>query len=220
MLKALVYFICNYRTAALLQSVWEAVMGMPGEKYVVAAADNALQIAVRNVLNPRGYLFLGNCNDAVSLLRLIRSYDPDFIVADMNMPLRDLRITLETIDDEMLCACVIIGEYKDEIVNFIENSKTLFLCPKPLDNNMLIHTIELANINFRRIKGLSKKLQEVTENLETRKLVDRAKWILIEMHGISENEAYERMRKKSMDSRLTMKAIAEAIIFTHDITKK
>mgnify|MGYP001111599731 CR=1 FL=1 len=194
---------------------------MAGEKYVVAASDNPLQIAVRNILNPSGYIFLGNCGDSVSLLRLIRSYHPDFVVVDLNMQIRELRNTIETIDDEMLCACIAVGDYKDmELVNLLQNSKVLSFCPKPLNKDILLHTVEMANMNYRRIYDLDRKLKEMTENYEMRKLIERAKWILIERDGIGENEAYERMRKKSMDSRLSMKAIAEAIIFTHEISGK
>lgn len=194
---------------------------MAGEKYVVAAADNPLQISVRNVLNPRGYIFLGNCCDSISLLRLIRSYNPDFVVVDLAMQLRELRPTIETIDDEMLCTCIAIGDYKDvEMTNLVEKSKALSFCPKPLNKEVFLHTVELAIINYRRINELNKKLREMTENFETRKSVERAKWILMERDKISESEAYERMRKKSMDNRMSMKAIADAIIFTHEITNK
>jgi response regulator NasT len=194
---------------------------MAGEKYVVASAENPVQIAIRNILNPSGYVYLGNCNDSISLLRLIRSFHPDFIAVDAGMKLSDLRNTLETIDDEMLCACVIIGEYKDSgLLNLLENSRVIMLCPKPLNREMLIHTVEMANINFKRVSELNTRLKEMTENYETRKAVERAKWVLMQRDGLSEKEAYERMRKKSMDSRMSMKSIADAIIFTYEITGK
>lgn len=99
---------------------------MAGEKYIIATAENSIQIGIRNMINPEGYEYLSNCNDAISLMRLIRSYHPDFVIVDTNMKLRELRNTIETIDEEMLCACIIIGEYKDlEIVNLLEKSKVL-----------------------------------------------------------------------------------------------
>jgi two-component system, response regulator PdtaR len=192
-----------------------------GEKYVVATTENPIQIAVRNMLNPEGFEFLGNCSDSVSLMRLVRSYNPDFVVVDTNMQLRDMRNILETLDEEMLCASIIIGEYKNvEVMNLLEKSKVLSFCPKPLNKDIFLHIVEMANINFRRISDLNRKLREMTENYETRKVVERAKWILMERNGITENEAYERMRKKSMDNRMSMKSIAEAIIFTYEITSK
>lgn len=191
---------------------------MAGEKYIVATGENSVQIMVRNILNPSGYMFLGNCNDSISLMRLIRSYHPDFIVVDMSMQIRDLRRTLETIEDEMLCAVIIVGEYKDmDVSSLMEKSKILTCCPKSMLKELLAYSAEMSIISYRRVAELNKKLKEMTENYETRKSVERAKWILMERDGINENEAYERMRRKSMDSRMTMKAIAEAIIFTYDL---
>lgn len=194
---------------------------MAGEKYIVAATENSLQIAVRNILNPNGYTYLGNCSDAISLMRLVRSYHPDFIVVDIGIQHSDVRNTLETIDDEMLCASVLLGEYKDTgIYTMLEKSNAISYCPKPLNRDIFLHTVEMANINYKRVFGLDTKLKEMTENYESRKLVERAKWILMERNGLNEKDAYDRMRKKSMDNRMTMKSIAEAIIFTYEITGK
>ena len=194
---------------------------MAGEKYIIATAENSIQIAIRNMLNPVGFEYLSNCNDSISLMRLIRSYHPDFVVVDTNMKLRELRNTIETIDEEMLCACIIIGEYKDmDIVNLLEKSRVLSFCPKPINKEILVHILEMTNMNYKRVYQLTNKLKEMTENYESRKVVERAKWILMERNNINENEAYDRMRKKSMDSRMSMRSIAEAIIFTYEITNK
>lgn len=191
---------------------------MAGEKYIVAAAGNPVQIAIRNTLNPCGFLFLGNCSDSVSLMRLVRSYHPDFIIADMSLQLRELKQTLETIEDEMLCACILTGDYKDlEISNLLEKSKILSFCPKPLSRELLLHCVDMSIISYKRVAELDKKLKEVTESFETRKLVERAKWILMERDRIGEAEAYDRMRRKSMDSRISMKEIASAVIQMHEI---
>lgn len=192
---------------------------MAGEKYIVATAENPLQITARNILNPNGFIFLGNCNDAISLMRLIRSLHPDFIVVDVSMQSVELRNVLETVDDEMLCACVLLGDHRDtSIVSLMEKSKTISFCQKPLNREILLKTIEMANMNFRRVFDLDKKLREMTENYETRKSVERAKWILMERDGLSEKDAYNRIRKKSMDNRMSMKSIADAIIMTYEIT--
>ncbi|KNY26990.1 ANTAR domain-containing response regulator [Pseudobacteroides cellulosolvens] len=191
---------------------------MSSEKYIVAAADNPSQISIRNILNPYGFMFLGNCSDSISLLRLIRSYNPDFVVIDMGRQLRDIMPVIDTIDDEMLCACILVGQNKDvEIEDLQEKSKIVTLCPKPLSKDLFIHTVEMALLSFKRILKLDRKLREMTENYETRKAVERAKWILMEREGISENDAYERMRKKSMDTRTPIKALAEAIIFAYEL---
>ncbi|MEN6315429.1 MAG: ANTAR domain-containing protein [Clostridiaceae bacterium] len=194
---------------------------MPGEKYVVASADNPLQISVRNILNPEGYIFLGNCSDAISLLRLVRSYHPDFIVVDFGIWQSDARSTLETIDSEMLCASILLGDFRDTIIfSMMEQSNAMAYCPKPVNRDILLHTVGMTNMNYRRVLGLDKKLKEMTENYESRKLVERAKAILMERDGLTEKDAYDRMRKKSMDNRMTMKSVAEMIILKYKTAGK
>jgi response regulator NasT len=194
---------------------------MAGEKYVVATLDNPSQINIRNMLNPAGYTFLGNCFDPISLLRIVRSYNPDFIIVDLAIQGRELQSTLETIDEEMLCACVTIGDYKEiDSISVLDKGKITVNCLKPASREILLNTVEIANLYYKRIIEINSKLKEMTENYETRKAVERAKWILMQREGITENDAYEKIRKKSMDSRLTMKAIADAIIFTHELEGK
>ena len=185
---------------------------MAGEKYIVAA-ENSLQIAVRNILNPSGYFFLGNCYDAISLIRMVRSHQPDFIVVDGAIRQGDTVNVLETIDDEMLCACILIGESRDSVIlTMMERSNALSFCPKPLNRDLLLQTVEMANINFKRVLGYGRKLREMSATNESRKIVDRAKLMLMEKEGLSEKAAYGHMRKKSMDLRLTLKEVAESIL--------
>ena len=187
-------------------------------KYLVATAENPFQIAVRNILNPYGYMFLGSCSDGVSLIRLIRSYHPDFVIVDMNIKMGELRNAIETIDNDMLCACIVMEEHKSmNIIDLMEKFKLVSFCPKPLNGELLVHTVELSVVNYKRIRELSTRLNKMTDNYESRKQVERAKWILMERDGLSEKDAYDKIRKKSMDSRVPMKSIAEAIIFTHDM---
>jgi AmiR/NasT family two-component response regulator len=199
----------------------KAVNLMAEEKYLVAAAENSFHVAVRNILNPNGYVFLDSCSDGVSLMRLIRSYHPDFVVIDMNIKMGDISNALDAIENDMLCACIIVGENKSvNALDLLENFKLVSFCPKPLNPEILLHTVELANVNYKRIRDLSIKLSKVTESYETRKQVEKAKRILMERKGLSEKAAYEEIRKKSMDRRMPMKSIAEAIINSNMIGKK
>lgn len=194
---------------------------MAAEKYIVATRENSFHIAVRNILNPSGYMFMGNSNDPLALIRLIRSCSPDFVVIDLGIQWRELKNTLDTVDDEMLCACILVGDYKDmEIANILENSSVLSFCSKPVSSDKILSVVEMANINFKRVEQLNRQLKEVKDNYESKKLIERAKYLLMERDNISENEAYTRMRKKSMDLRISMKALAEDIILIHKLNGK
>jgi response regulator NasT len=193
---------------------------MAAEKYIVATAENPVQIAIRNMLNPYGFMFLEHCRESASLMRMVRTYQPDFIVVDLNLHPREIKRAIKTIDEELICICILVGDCKDaEINSLIEKSNSIYFCQKPINREILINTVELSLVFYKKIFALNNKLKEATENFETRKLIDRAKWILIERDGISENEAYDRMRRKSMDNRTSMKAIAKAIIISYEITQ-
>lgn len=194
---------------------------MAGEKYIVAA-DNLLQITIRNILSPNGYVYLAHCNDATTLLRFVRTMGPEFIVVDAGIQQSDVRSALETIDGEMLCASILLNDYKDAgILTMLEKSNAMCYCPRPLSNrDMLLQTIDMALMNYKRLSGLGRKLKEVTQDYESRVLIEHAKRILMNKCGFSENEAYQYIRKKSMDGRMAIKTVAEAIISTYEIMGK
>lgn len=193
---------------------------MSAEKYLIVTADNSFQIYIRNILGPRGYTFLDTCHDAILLMRLIRSYSPDLLIVDISSKIKDLRGVVEAVDDELLCTCILVGDDSDfDKFDMVESSKCLSYCYKGQERETLTHTVALGLLNFKRISKLEGKLKEMAETYETRKAVEKAKWILMDRHSIGENEAYQKIRKKSMDTRLTMRAIAEAIICTYEIEK-
>lgn len=191
-----------------------------GQKYIVATTDNNFQISVRNILNPKGFCYITNIDDSKSLLRFVRSYAPDFIIIDMSFSITDIRPIIETIDDENICLCIIAGNEKDvETLDIMEKSKSLSFCYKEQLRETIITCVELGLLYHKRLAKLEKKVKELAESYETRKAVEKAKWILIQKNSISEEEAYQRMRKKSMDMRMTMREIAEAIICAYEVTK-
>ena len=189
---------------------------MTGGKYIVATKDNGIQIAIRNILNPGGYFYLEHCGDAGTLLRLVRSYHPELIVVDAAMLPGELRSTLETIDSEILCAILLLGDYNDPAVNsLIEGSNAISICPKPVNRELLLHTADMSVMNYRRVLALGAKLRQMTDNYESRKQVEVAKAMLMDREGLSEKEAYERIRKRSMDERLSMRTIADLVIHSY-----
>ncbi len=185
---------------------------MRDKKYIIATEENPFHIEVRNILNPCGYVFIERCSNPAFLIRMVRNYHPDFVVVDDTMNLGQLRVVLETIDEEMLCACIIAGGQKPGLDEILENSRVIMLCTKPVNRDILINTVEMANLSFARVSRLAHQLREMTENFETRKTMDIAKALLIKRHGIGEKEAYGRIRTRSMDMRVSMKEVAQAII--------
>lgn len=191
---------------------------MSGEKYIVASNDKPLQIAVRNILNPEGYFYLSTCDEIFSLMRQLASLEPHFVVIDNCFNTKDVKHTIEVIEEDMGCAIVLLGDNKEtKICDILDSSKYLLTCPKPPTRELLIYSVDMAIVNHKRITLLNKKLNEVTSNFETRKYVELAKGILMQRESLLEDDAYIKIRKKSMDSRMSLKAIAKAIVEGQDI---
>ena len=194
---------------------------MTGGNYIVVSTENSVQIAIRNILNPSGYGFLDRCSDAGSLLRLIRSYHPEFIVVDAGMQISEIMNTLETVDDEVLCAIIVYGDGKDSLLfSMMDKANVISYCPKSMNSELLLHTVSMAVLNYKRVLNLIMKLRQMTENYETRKQVDRAKWLLMEKKCLSENDAYEYIRKRSMAERQSMRTVADLTIYSFKESEK
>lgn len=190
-------------------------------KYIVATARNSFQVMVRNILGPCGYVFLGTCNDSASLARMARSYRPDFIITDTSLNPGHLRVVMEAIDDEMLCACIIIGEHADPgIEGLIDTTNTVFFCNRPLNRDILINTVDMAVASFKKVSRIERKLREVTASYNGKVAVDRAKALLMKKYGIDEKEAYARIRNRSMDMRMPMNKVAKDIIEAEDMKRR
>lgn len=190
-------------------------------KYIIATTKNPFHITVRNILDPWGHTFLGVCNDPGSLARFARSCRPDFIITDTSMNPGRLRVVLEAIDEELLCVSIIVGERANsELEGIVENSKAVFFCSIPLNGDILINTVDMALTGYKRIREMDKQLKRMTENYDKKTAVDQAKTLLMQKYGIDEQEAYKRIRTRSMDLRISMKEVAESIIDIEDMKRR
>ena len=140
---------------------------------------------------------------------------PDFIIVEVCNNFKDLRQSLEVIDEELLSACILIMESRqDEVFDFIRNSRVMTYVAKPVYDESILQIVDLSVINYKRVIDYESRVRKLNDTLESRKLVEKAKWLLVEQEGMSETEAYDAIRKKSRDNRMPMKEIAEAIIMT------
>ncbi len=191
---------------------------MHAGSYIIASNDNPFHINVRNILGPAGYSFLNRCTDAVGLIRSIRQSAPDFFIADNTISQRELKIIIETVEEEMLCACIITSEIRNtEVEELIRDSAVVSYVRKPISPEVLISVVEMTCLNFYRIRELNKKIRKMNDTLEARNAVDKAKRLLMKKMNISEEEAYRIIRTRSMNSRAPIKDIAEAILMVNDI---
>ena len=190
-------------------------MTMEGTKFVLAGEDNKLLVRVKNVLSSNGMIYTGYSKELCNVLKLVRRHLPEYLIIDVGRSFTEIRQTLEIIDDELLAACTLILDTRnDEVSDFIRNSKAITYMTKPAFDEIINQIAEISIINFKRVWEYEQKVKKLNDTLESKKVIEKAKWILVEQNGLSEAEAYELIKKKSRDNRLPMRNIADAIILT------
>jgi len=187
-------------------------------RVILADKDTALRKNIKEFLGRRGYLVIGEAEDGMSALKLIRSLQPDLIIMDVNLPVMDGLQVARIVEEGRLAPVLLLAEYVER--DFVSREKGELAVPvlmKPVDEAALQSTVEFAMSSFNRLVKLEKEVEKLKNDLETRKVVERAKGILMRTQGITEQEAFKRMQQQSMKKRTSMKAIADAIILAHEM---
>lgn len=180
--------------------------------------DKSTLSNIKNILVSSGNIYIGGIKETCNVLRIIRRSPPQLIIIEVMNNFKELKPLLEVIDEETLAACILVLDQRnDEVVEFLRNSKVISYVVKPVIDESVVQIVDLSLMNYSRILNYEQKLKKLNETLESRKALEQAKWILAEQQGISEAEAYEAIRKKSRNSRMTMRKTAEAIILTRGI---
>ncbi len=186
---------------------------MDNVKFMLYGQDKKLLSGVKNTLTSGGHIFTGFSSNPSGILRHVRSIQPDLLMIEVTGSFSEVRSTIEVIDDEVLAACILILDSRaDDAFDFLKKSRVVTYITKPVYDVVLMQIVDLSTGNYRRVREYEEKVSELDNALKNRKLVEKAKWLLVEKHGMTENEAYDAIRKKSRDNRMTMKDMAEAII--------
>ncbi|HOQ00580.1 MAG TPA: ANTAR domain-containing protein [Acetivibrio clariflavus] len=184
-------------------------------KFILVGEDNKLLANFKNTLCSNGMIYTGYTKEPGNILRLVRTHLPEYIVIDVGKNFAKLKHVLEIIDEEMLAACTLVLDIKsDEISDFLRNSRVMTYVTKPVFDEIINQIAELSILNFKRVWEYEQKVKKLNDTLESRKVIEKAKWILVQQKGLSEAEAYELIKKTSRDNRIPMKYIADAIILT------
>jgi len=181
---------------------------------VVIAEDEAIiRLDLRETLEEEGYEVVGETGRGDDAVRLVRDLHPDLAILDIKMPGLDGLEAAREITEDRLCAVLILTAFSQR--DFVEQARdagALAYLVKPFQKSELVPAIELAIGRFRELAALSSEVQSLGEQLETRKVVDRAKGILMDRHGLTEAEAFSFIQKRAMSERSKMRAIAERVI--------
>jgi len=181
---------------------------------VVIAEDEAIiRLDLKEILEEEGYEVVGETGRGDEAVQLVKDLEPDLAILDIKMPGMDGLAAAREISGERRAAVLILTAFSQrDLIEQARDSGALAYLVKPFQKSELIPAIEVALGRFAEVKALEREVQSLEEQLETRKLVDRAKGQLMDRHGLNESDAFSFIQKTAMRQRVTMKQVAEQII--------
>lgn len=191
-----------------------AAEARPAPRRVLVAEDEALiRLDLVEMLREEGYEVAGQAADGDEAIKLATELRPDLVILDVKMPKVDGIEAASVIAGGRIAAVVILTAFSQrELVERARDAGAMAYLVKPFAKRDLVPAIELAMSRFAEVQALENEVAGLTDRLETRKVVERAKGLLMSKQGLSEPEAFRWVQRTAMDRRTTMKAVAEAVI--------
>lgn len=184
-----------------------------GPRLVIAEDEAIIRLDLVEMLSDEGYEVVADTGDGDEAMRLVRAHRPDLVLVDIKMPGRDGLDVAREVHAEALCGVLVLTAFSQrELVAEATASGALAYLVKPFERAELVAAVEVALARHAEIANLLGEARELTERLETRKVVDRAKGLLMDEHGMREAEAFSFMQKTAMTQRRTMRVVAADIL--------
>ncbi|MEX0766144.1 MAG: response regulator [bacterium] len=182
-------------------------------RILIADDEAVIRLGLRTMLEAQGYRVVGEAADGTRAVDLVTRLKPDLVILDIKMPGVDGLQAARRLQRDGNTPVVILTAYSDrEFVDSAKASGVLAYLVKPVRESDLRPAIEVAMSRFSEIQALRGEVEDLEDSLETRKVVERAKGILMRKLGIEEAEAFNRIQRESRNTRRPMKEIAQSII--------
>jgi len=184
------------------------------QRRVVIAEDEALiRLDLKEMLEEEGYVVAGEAGDGGTAVELAGQLRPDLVILDIKMPVLDGISAAEQIAAMRITPVVILTAFSQrDLVERARDAGAMAYLVKPFTKADLVPAIEMAVSRFTEIRALESEVDSLQQRLEARKLLDRAKGLLQTRYGLTEPEAFRWIQKTSMDRRMTMRKVAEAVL--------
>ena len=184
-----------------------------GTRVVIAEDEAIIRLDLRETLEEEGYEVVGETGRGDTAVELVRELKPDLAILDIKMPGMDGLGAARLISADRICAILILTAFSQrDVIEQARDAGALAYLVKPFQKSELVPAIELAIGRHREMAALTAEVAGLEAQLETRKVVDRAKGILMDKHGMRESEAFAFVQKRAMSERRTMKDVADDVI--------
>ena len=191
---------------------------MERTRIIIADDESLIRMDLREMLTNLGYLVVGDVGDGRSAVNLAKELRPDIVIMVIKMPDMDGIEAARILTEERIAPVLLLSAYsQQELVTKAREAGVAGYLVKPFRESDLSPVIEVALSRFTEFRTLEREVGDLRETLETRKIVERAKGILMDSQGLNEAEAFRRIQKMSMNNRKPMRTVAEAIILAHQV---
>jgi AmiR/NasT family two-component response regulator len=181
---------------------------------VLIAEDEALiRLDLKEMLTEEGFDVVAEVADGAAAVEKARELRPDLAILDIKMPVMDGLSAAEHITDERLAAVLILTAFSQrDLIEKARRAGAMAYLVKPFQKHDLLPAIEIAAGRFADLQGLESQVGTLQDRLEARKVIERAKGLLQQQEGLSEQEAFRRLQQQAMSDRLSMRDVAERVI--------
>lgn len=181
-------------------------------RVLIAEDDALIRMDLREMLEEDSYEVL-EAGDGATAVEIARASAPDLCILDVRMPVMDGITAAQTITDERIAPVVILTAYSQrELVERATQAGAMAYLVKPFQKRDLIPAIEVARARFRQLDALTEEVGDLTERLEARKAVERAKGVLMDRYGLTESDSFRFIQRAAMERRISMREVADALI--------
>ncbi len=183
-------------------------------KRVLIAEDEALiRLDLREMLQEEGFDVVGEAADGEQAIELAVELNPDLVICDIKMPKMDGIAAAAQIAEKRIAPVVILTAFSQrDLIERARDAGAMAYLVKPFQKRDLLPAIEMATSRFAEIRALESEVSNLRERLEARKLIERAKGVLMTEHRMTEPEAFRWIQRAAMDNRTSMRAVAELVL--------
>jgi response regulator NasT len=187
--------------------------GVERRRVLIAEDEALIRLDLAEMLVEEGYEVVGEAADGETAVRLAEDLKPDLVILDIKMPIMDGLAAAERIVVARIAPVIILTAFSQrDLVERARAAGAMAYLVKPFQKSDLVPAIEIALSRYSEISALEAEVAGLTDRLEIRKTVERAKGALMTTYGMSEPEAFKWIQRTAMDHRMTMREVAERVL--------
>ncbi|SHJ47054.1 ANTAR domain-containing response regulator [Desulfofundulus thermosubterraneus] len=182
-------------------------------RIVVAESDRDFRVRLKEILRHAGYMVIGETQDGRSLLQIVFQTTPELVILEYRLPGSEGIDVAGIIEEHHVAPVVLTADlHQQNVAELVRSPGVYGVLPRPLQEEMVVPTIEMALASFERTMRLEKEIRGLRKALEERKLTERAKGLLMERKGMTERQAYKYLQKLSMNRCVPLARVAREVI--------